>query len=345
MPRPQKMAILDAVDYNAISERLTRMNKNEKIYVSGHTGLVGSAILRRFREQGFQNVVSRSHRELDLLDGAAVTAFFEEERPQHVVLAAARVGGILANDLFPTEFIRENLLIQTNVIHQAYIHGAESFLFLGSSCIYPRECPQPIREQYLLSGPLEKTNSAYAVAKIAGIEMCHAYNRQHGTKYVCVMPTNLYGSNDNFDLQTSHVLPAMIRKFHDGKVSGGPVTLWGSGRPRREFLHAEDMADACLHIMSQPQERLQSIFKPGEPPLINIGWGEDLTIAELAELVAEIIGYQGRIEWDRSKPDGTPRKLLDVSRLSSLGWSPRIPLREGIQQVYSRFQEKAAVAQ
>jgi GDP-L-fucose synthase len=320
------------------------MNKSDKIFVAGHRGLVGSAMVRRLQSLGFTNIVTRPRDVLDLLDPEAVRDFFATEKPQHVILAAARVGGILANATYSAEFIRENLLIQTNVIHQAHLHGVERLLFLGSSCIYPRDCPQPIREEYLLTGPLEKTNSAYAVAKIAGIEMCHAYNRQYGTRNICVMPTNLYGRADNFDLQTSHVLPSMIRKFYEGKMNRAPVVLWGTGAPRREFLHADDMADACVHILMQPHERLANLFTAEAPPLINIGCGKDQTIAELAELVAEVIGYQEPPQWDRSKPDGTMRKLLDISRLTNLGWRPRIGLREGIRQVYSQF-EQAATAQ
>lgn len=273
------------------------------------------------------------------MDVTAVKEFFDAERPQHAVLAAARVGGILANDTYPAEFIRENLQVQTNVIHQAYLHGIEKLLFLGSSCIYPKECPQPIREEYFMTGPLERTNSAYAMAKIAGVEMCHAYNRQYGTKYLGVMPTNLYGMADNFDPNTSHVLPAMLRKFHEGKTLRKPVVLWGTGTPRREFLHADDMAKACVLLLTQTEDRLTELFKPDAPPIINIGCGADLAIAELAQLVAEVIGYQGHVEWDCSKPDGTPRKLLDVSRLKNLGWAPEIPLREGIQEVYQRLLE------
>src|SRR5947209_12147333 len=321
------------------------MNKNDKVYVAGHTGLAGSAILGHLQATGFHNLVTRTHRELDLTEPQAVAGFFAQERPQHVIVAAARVGGILANDTRPAEFIRENLLIQTNVIHQAYLHGVKDLLFLGSSCIYPRDCPQPVREEYFLTGPLEQTNFAYAVAKIAGVEMCHAYNRQYGTRYICAMPTNLYGSNDNFDLSTSHVLPAMLRKFHESKLSGKPVVLWGTGKPRREFLHADDMADACLHLLTQLPERPGSVLPADAPPIINVGCGEDLTIMELAHLIAEITGYRGEIQWDRSKPDGTPRKLLDVSRMKSLGWQPRIGLREGIQKVYEHFQQAATVSQ
>ncbi len=321
------------------------MNKTDKIFVAGHRGLVGSAMLRRLQDLGFTNLITRSHAELDLLDAVTVEKFFDEEQPRHVVLAAARVGGILANASYSAEFIRENILIQTHVIHQAYLHGVEKLLFLGSSCIYPRDCPQPIREEYFLTGPLEKTNSAYAVAKIAGVEMCHAYNRQHGTKYLCVMPTNLYGTSDNFDLETSHVLPSMIRKFHEGKINRAPVVLWGTGTPRREFLHADDMADACVHVLMQPEDRLRGLFKAEEPPLINIGCGQDQTIQELAALVADVVGYKEEPQWDRSKPDGTMRKLLDISRLTALGWRPRIGLREGIHAVYKRFHQHATVAQ
>lgn len=321
------------------------MNKQDKIFVAGHRGMVGSAVGRRLLASGFSNLVTRSRAELDLMDQRAVREFFDQERPQHLVLAAARVGGILANSSHPAEFIRENLLIQANLIHEAYAHGVERLLFLGSSCIYPRDCPQPIREEYLMTSPLEKTNSAYAVAKIAGVEMCHAYNRQHGTRYVCTMPTNLYGREDNFDIQTSHVLPAMIRKFHDAKIDKSPVVLWGTGAPRREFLHVDDLADACVHIMTASEDDLRWLFNDDSPPLINIGCGEDLSIRELAKLVADIIGYHGPVGWDQSKPDGTPRKLLDTSRMQRLGWKPRISLPEGIRGVYEWFQEREVVKQ
>lgn len=321
------------------------MNKTEKIYVAGHGGLVGSAIVRRLRTAGFDNIATRSRADLDLTDATAVTDFFARERPRAVVLAAARVGGILANSMYSAEFIRENLLIQSNVIHEAYVHGAEHLLFLGSSCIYPFECPQPIREEYFMTGPLEKTNAAYAVAKIAGVEMCHAYNRQYGTRYVCAMPTNLYGPGDNFDAQNSHVLPAMIRKFHEAKIDDGPVVLWGTGAPRREFLHVDDMADACVRMMTFPEEDLGWLFKDDSPPLINIGCGQDLSIRELAQVVAGIIGYQGQVQWDRSKPDGTPRKLLDISRMKHLGWEHKISLGDGIREVYEWFQETEIIKQ
>jgi len=316
------------------------MNRSARIFVAGHLGLVGSALVRRLATAGYENLITRSRKELDLTNQAGVAGFFHKEKPEYVFLAAAQVGGILANATCPADFIRENLLIQTNVIQHSFANGARQLLFLGSSCIYPRDCPQPIREEYFMTGPLEKTNSAYAVAKIAGVEMCHAYNRQHATKYLCAMPTNLYGPGDNFDLQTSHVLPAMIRKFHDAKTSGGPVVLWGSGSPRREFLHVDDLADACLHLMSLPSERLATIFSQDAPPLVNIGCGEDLTIRNLATLVAKAVGYDGEVSWDRSKPDGTPRKLLDTSRLNGLGWKPRIALRAGIRDAYRWFQSQ-----
>lgn len=314
------------------------MNEPDKIFVAGHRGLVGSAIVRRLLKAGFNNLVARSHSELDLTDQRAVKVFFDQERPKTVVLAAARVGGIQANTIYSADFIRENLLIQTNVIHEAYDHGIERLLFLGSSCIYPRDCPQPIREEYFMTGPLEKTNSAYAVAKIAGVEMCHAYNRQYGTRYVCAMPTNLYGRGDNFDLQTAHVLPAMVRKFHEARVDKSRVVLWGTGAPRREFLHVNDVADACVQIMAMPEDRLDWLCGDSLP-LVNIGCGQDLSIRELAELVAGITGYDGPIQWDHSKPDGTPRKLLDISRISRLGWAPRILLQDGVRDVYEWFQE------
>jgi GDP-L-fucose synthase len=316
------------------------MNRSARIFIAGHRGLVGSALVRRLTATSYENLITRTRKELDLTNQAAVADFFHKEEPEYVFLAAARVGGILANATYPADFIRENLLIQTNVIQHAFANGVRQLLFLGSSCIYPRDCPQPIREEYFMTGPLEKTNSAYAVAKIAGVEMCHAYNRQHATKYLCAMPTNLYGPGDNFDLQTSHVLPAMIRKFHEAKTGGGPVVLWGSGTPRREFLHVDDLADACLYLMSLPSEGLANIFSQDAPPLVNIGCGEDLTIRNLATLVAEVVGYDGEVRWDRSKPDGTLRKLLDASRLNGLGWKPRIALSAGIRDAYRWFQSR-----
>ncbi len=313
------------------------MDKSVKIYVAGHRGLAGSALVRRLRAAGYDNLVLRSHAELELTDPAAVQHFFETERPQHVLLAAAKVGGIVANNTQPAEFIRENLAIQTNVIHEAWRAGVKRVLFLGSSCIYPRDCPQPIKEEYLLTGPLEPTNRPYALAKIAGIEMCSAYNRQYGTQYLAAMPTNLYGPGDNYDLQTSHVLPALIRKAHEAKLRGDEeLVVWGTGKPLREFLYSDDMADACVSLLRLDE----TLFKAAigtYPPLINIGSGSDLTIRELAELVARIVGFKGTLRFDASKPDGTPRKLLDVSRLSHLGWAPRVPIAEGIALSYRDF--------
>ncbi|RMD78949.1 MAG: GDP-L-fucose synthase [Gammaproteobacteria bacterium] len=314
------------------------MPKGARIYVAGHRGLVGSALVRRLQRAGYTNLITRTHAELDLAEQAAVREFFRRERPEVVFLAAAKVGGILANATRPAEFIQQNLAIELHVIHEAWRAGVRRLLFLGSSCIYPRECPQPIREDYLLTGPLEPTNRPYAIAKIAGIELCWAYNRQHGTRYLAVMPTNLYGPGDNYDLQGSHVLPALIRKMHEAKERGEEeVVLWGTGTPRREFLYSDDLADACLHLMGLPEEQAEGLFGEAHPPLVNIGWGKDLSIAELAERVRAVVGYQGRIVWDRSKPDGTPRKLLDTSRLTALGWRPRVRLDEGIRLAYEDF--------
>ncbi len=315
------------------------MRKDARIFVAGHRGLVGSALVRCLERRGYANLVKRTHEELDLTDGPAVRAFFDEERPQHVFLAAAKVGGILANATYPAEFIHSNLAVQLNVIDACWRHGVERLLFLGSSCIYPRDCPQPIREEYLLTGPLEPTNRAYALAKIAGVEMCAAYNRQYGTRYLAVMPTNLYGPGDNYDLASSHVLPALIRRCHEARVQGAPeVHLWGTGAPRREFLHSDDMAEACVFLMELGEEAFNgvAVASPGFP-LVNIGSGEDQTIAELAGIVKEAVGYAGRFAWDRSKPDGTPRKLLCVDKLHALGWRPRIGLREGIADTYRQF--------
>jgi GDP-L-fucose synthase len=290
--------------------------------------MVGSAIVRKLQAEGYRRLVLRTSSELDLRDGAMVRAFFDAERPDYVFLAAAKVGGILANDTAPAEFIYDNLAIQANVIHEAYRNKVRKLLFLGSSCIYPRDCPQPIKEEYLLTGPLEPTNAAYAVAKIAGVTMCQSYNRQHGTNFISVMPTNLYGPEDNFDLQTAHVLPALLRKFHEAKVSGNKeVVVWGSGTPRREFLHVDDLADACFFLMHHYDE--------SEP--INVGVGEDVSIRELAVLIAQVVEYDGAVAWDRAKPDGTPRKLLDVSRLKAVGWKAQIELKEGLERAYGWY--------
>jgi GDP-L-fucose synthase len=341
------------------------MKKTAKIYVAGHRGLVGSALVRKLRTEGYPNIVTQTHRELDLTRQDRVETFFKDEKPEYVFLAAAKVGGIWGNNMYPAQFIYENIAIQTNIIHASYLYEAEKLLFLGSSCIYPKLCPQPIKEEFLLSGYLESTNEPYAVAKIAGIKMCQSYNRQYKTRYISVMPNNLYGPNDNFNLETSHVLPALIRKFHlaklvaagdwqglqkdeaahgaipdDVKISMGlnPVTnqaanpavnqpqvmLWGTGSPRREFLHVDDLADACLFLMNHYDES----------ELVNIGWGKDQTIRELAKTISDIVGYEGSIKWDSGKPDGTPRKLLDVSKLTEKGWQAKINLEEGIRKVY-----------
>lgn len=311
------------------------MDKASTIYVAGHRGLVGSAIVRRLRELGFDDIVTRTRAELDLTDQAAVRAFFEKVRPEYVFLAAAKVGGIHANDTYPADFIRDNLQIQTNVVHEAWKCGVKKLCFLGSSCIYPKHAPQPMKEEHLLTGPLEPTNEWYAVAKIAGIKMCQAYRRQYGFKAISVMPTNLYGPGDNFDLDNSHVLPALLRKFHEAKEAGAPeVVVWGTGRPRREFLHVDDMADASVHLMQHHD---------GEE-IVNVGVGDDVTIAELAGMVSRVVGYEGRIVYDAGKPDGTPRKLLDVSKLHALGWRARIPLEQGIRQTYAWYRENLAVA-
>ena len=318
------------------------MNPDTRIYVAGHSGLAGSAITRALTARGYKRLVLRTHKELELTDRTAVQAFFEKERPDHVYLAAAKVGGIMANFELPADFVYLNLAIQNNVIEESRRAGVERLLFLGSVCIYPRECPQPIKEEYLLSGPLEFTNRPYAIAKIAGIEMCWAYNRQYGTRYLAAMPNNLYGPGDNYDLEHSHVLPAFIRKFHEAKASGAKsVTLWGTGKPRREMLHSDDMADACVAMMELPDADFDRLVandaKLLQPPLINIGWGQDYTIKELADRVREVVGFRGDIKWDSSKPDGTPRKLLDISRMKALGWSPRIPLDDGLRGAYQDF--------
>jgi GDP-L-fucose synthase len=362
------------------------MNPDSRIYIAGHTGLVGSALLRRLQTEGYTNLITRSHAELDLERQEEVETFFERERAEYVFLAAAKVGGIWANNKYPADFIYSNLAIQTNVIHAAWKAGVKRLLFLGSSCVYPRECPQPMKEEYLLSGPLELTNEPYAVAKIAGIIQCEAYNRQYGTDFMAVMPTNLYGPNDNLDLETSHVLPALLRKFHLAKMAargdweavqkdeatygripddflanliaisrahghdtslvayrlalsahdaGPSVVIWGSGNPRREFLHVDDLADACLFIMNLTDETFRSLLTAHRLPLVNIGWGRDISIKELALLIKEVVGFKGELTFDPTKPDGTPRKLLNVSRLAELGWKPKMSLREGIKQTYA----------
>jgi len=310
------------------------MTKESKIFVAGHRGLVGSAILRRLKTEGFVNLVIRTRGELDLRDQAAVNRFFEEERPEYVFLSAAKVGGILANSTYPADFIRDNLQIQTNVIDAAYHSGSKKLLFLGSSCIYPKHAPQPMKEEHLLTGPLEPTNEWYAIAKIAGIKMAQAYRRQYGFNAISLMPTNLYGPGDNFDLETSHVIPALIRKFHEAKVRGEPhVVVWGTGAPRREFLHVDDLADAAVFLMQNYD---------GEA-FVNVGVGQDISIRELAELIREVVGFEGEIRFDTSKPDGTPRKLLDVSKLNALGWRARIPLRAGLRQTYQWYVERGGV--
>lgn len=347
------------------------LNLNSKIYIAGHRGLVGSSLLRCLAVDGFSNIITRTHAELDLTDQPAVEKFFAQEKPEYVFLAAAKVGGILANSTYPAEFIYQNLAIQQNVIHQSWRAGIKRLLFLGSSCIYPRDCEQPMKEEYLLTGPLESTNRPYAVAKIAGIEMCWAYNRQYGTKYLAVMPTNLYGPGDNYDLEKSHVLPALIRKFHLAKLAAernwaaieqdetryGPipesiksklrdtctlnlepcVSVWGTGTPYREFLYSDDMARACLFLMCLSDQQYIFLLQEDLPPLINIGCGEDQTIKTIADMVKKIVLYEGVVDWDSSKPDGTPKKLLDVTRLFSLGWQPHVDLEDGIKKAYENY--------
>lgn len=318
------------------------MEKNAKIYVAGHRGLVGSAITTNLGNNGYTNLITQSHAELDLTDSTQVDRFFAEEKPEYVFLAAAKVGGIHANNTYPAEFIRDNLAIQTNVIHASYVNNVNRLLFLGSSCIYPKLAPQPLKEEYLLTGPLEETNRPYALAKITGIEMCWSYNRQYGTRYLAVMPTNLYGPGDNYHPDNSHVIPALIRKFHEAKlVDAREVVVWGTGTPRREFIYNEDMADACVYLMSLPDDDFFPLLaanrNDGLPPVMNIGVGEDVTIRELAELVKETTGYQGNISFDTSKPDGTPRKLMDVSRLHTLNWRATTALKDGLAKAYQDF--------
>jgi GDP-L-fucose synthase len=316
------------------------IDPSARIYVAGHTGLVGSALVRALERSGHENLILRHHRDLELTNPRAVAEFFAQERPEYVFLAAAKVGGILANETYPADFVDQNLAIQSNIIPAAHRTGVKRLLFLGSSCIYPKHCPQPIKEEYLLTGPLEPTNRPYAVAKIAGIEMCWAYNRQYGTRFLAVMPTNLYGEGDNYDLHNSHVMPALIRKMWEAKEQGHEaVTVWGTGEPRREFLYSDDMADACLFLMGLADDQFDQLTGEEHAPLINIGCGLDLTIRELAETVADVVGFRGKLVFDDSKPDGTPRKLLDCSRLNSLGWQPATPLRAGLERASQSFRQ------
>jgi GDP-L-fucose synthase len=321
------------------------MEKTAKVYIAGHRGLVGSAIVRKLRDMGFNNLLLRARAELDLTNQATTAAFFEAEKPDYVFLAAARVGGIVANNTYPAEFIRDNLLIQSNIIHAAYLNQVKRLMFLGSSCIYPKLAPQPMKEEHLLTGALEPTNRSYAMAKIAGIEMCWSYNRQYGTKYLAAMPTNLYGPGDNYHPDNSHVIPALLRKFNEAKASNDPtVTVWGTGTPKREFMYSEDMAAACVHVMGLPPERYDQLLGSDEtitgrfePPLINIGVGEDLSIHELALLIQSVVGYEGRIVFDTTKPDGTPRKLMEVAKLRSSGFQAQVDLRTGLQRANADF--------
>ena len=307
------------------------MKINSRIYVAGHRGLVGSAIYRLLKKRGFENLITRTHSELELMDAVAVQNFFEETKPEFVFLAAAKVGGIHANSTYPADFMRENLVVQTNVIHESWRNGVEKLMFLGSSCIYPKICPQPISEESLLTGELEPTNEAYALAKIAGIKTCQSYNQQYGTNFISAMPTNLYGINDNFHPENSHVLPALIRRFHEAKLADSEsISIWGTGNPRREFLHSDDLADAVLFLMEY--------YNDSE--IVNIGWGEDQTIRVLAETIREVVGYSGSLAFDSSRPDGTPQKILDISKIRVLGWTPAIPLKKGLEQVYQWYTEQ-----
>ncbi|HSI43297.1 MAG TPA: GDP-L-fucose synthase [Methylotenera sp.] len=321
------------------------MNLDSKIYVAGHRGLVGSALMRQLKSQDYSNIVTRTHAELDLTDQIAVANFFQTEKPEYVVLAAAKVGGIYANNTYPAEFIFSNIAIQTNVIHQAYLNNVERLLFLGSSCIYPRDCAQPIQEDYLLTGPLEPTNRPYALAKIAGIEMCWSYNRQYGTKFLAAMPTNCYGPEDNYDLNTSHVLPALIRKVHEAKQSNAKeIIIWGTGKPRREFIYSDDLADGCIYLLNLASAHYDPMCSnQNSAPLINIGAGIDCTILELANKVAEVIGFKGNIQFDRNKPDGTMRKLLSIDKIKQLGWKPQYTLDEGLKLAYQNFKTSLKV--
>ncbi len=305
------------------------MQRQSPIYIAGHRGMVGSSIQRNLEQKGYTNIITRTSKELDLRDQSAVNAFFAKEKPEYVILAAAKVGGIIANNTYRAEFLYDNLMIEANIIHAAYVNGVKKLLFLGSSCIYPKMAPQPLKEEYLLTGLLEPTNEPYAIAKIAGIKMCDAYRAQYGCNFISAMPTNLYGPNDNYDPQNSHVLPALIRRFHEAKINNVPeVTIWGTGKPKREFLHADDLAEACYFLLQEYNEE----------GLVNIGVGEDLEIGELAHLVKDIVGYQGSINYDTSKPDGTPRKLMDVSKIHAMGWKAKIGLREGIEAVYAEYE-------
>ena len=307
------------------------MKSNSRIYVAGHRGLAGSAIIRSLKQRGFENLITRTHAELELMDAVAVKDFFEQAKPEYVFLAAAKVGGIHANSTYPADFMRENLIVQTNVIHESWRLGVEKLLFLGSSCIYPKLCPQPIKEEYLLSGELEKTNDAYALAKIAGIKTCQSYNQQHGTHFISAMPTNLYGVNDNFHPENSHVLPALIRRFHEAKLANvESISIWGTGTSRREFLHSDDLADAVLFLMENYDDS----------EIVNVGCGKDQTIKELAETIQKVVGYTGHFKFDSTRPDGTPQKILDISKINSLGWKPTISLREGLKQVYQWYTEQ-----
>ena len=307
------------------------MNKSDKIFVAGHRGMVGSAICRKLQQEGYAQVITRTSKELDLTNQKAVNAFFETEKPQFVFLAAAKVGGIHANNTYRADFLYRNLMIECNVIHASHVHGVQKLLFLGSSCIYPKMAPQPLKEESLLTGTLEYTNEPYAIAKIAGIKLCEAYRDQYGSNFISAMPTNLYGPNDNYDLQNSHVLPALIRKFHEAKINQSPsVEVWGTGSPLREFLHVDDLAEACYFLMQQYNDK----------QFVNVGCGEDLSIKSLAEMIQTIVGFQGELIWNTEKPDGTPRKLMDVSMIKALGWSPKISLAEGIAAVYNEYQHK-----
>ena len=313
------------------------MKLDSKIYIAGHNGMVGSAILRNLKENGYTNVVVKTRQELDLTRQTDVEQFFLQEQPEYVFLGAAKVGGIMANNTYPADFVYQNLAIQTNILHTAHMTNVKRLLFLGSVCIYPKHCPQPIKEDYLLTGPLEPTNEPYAIAKIAGIKFCESYNRQHGTQFLCAMPTNLYGHGDNFDLQTSHVLPALIRKFHEAKTQGTPVTLWGTGLAKREFLYVEDCAQAAIFLMNLPDNQYAELKNYSGGPLINVGCGEDITIQELANLTQKIVGGETTIQWDTTKPDGTPKRKLDITRLQKFGWTASISLEEGIKLTYDWY--------